>query len=149
MSVCDLLSVLYETLSKLFEDFDPARYGGERPLTDHFVDMFAGRIKRALARRARPKSDKGKKGDKNRFVGRPELGLFNGTSDRTSLQNEWMRQKVHEALRHLPEAQHQVIKGKYFLEQSYREIARELGFDHKTVRKRHDDAIDRLRDEVA
>src|SRR4051794_5310641 len=59
MSVFQFLSVLYDTLTRLFASFDPERYNGSLVLEDHFVNLLAGRLRINLRRSLKPRTDRG------------------------------------------------------------------------------------------
>jgi RNA polymerase sigma factor (sigma-70 family) len=157
------MSVVYQTLDGLFlgEDgllngkrarrFEPNKYQGDQSdpnkLHKHFLNMFARRLAANLERSLHPRTDRGRRGDPSRFEPRPRLGLFR--AEKVCLQTEWAKEWVRRAVLDLSPEEREVIRGRYWQDESYRGMAKRFGVDYKTVQRRHDHALDSLRDAVA
>jgi RNA polymerase sigma factor (sigma-70 family) len=164
------LALIYDTLGVrqgrprgLFQSFNPGKYKGRLSLQDHFVNLFMRRLKdRLKGNLSRNGTDQNRQADASEFQARPELGLYKVT--RTS---RWNRQRVEslpealafllthdrevenavaEALAGLGLQEEQVIRLTYWGGLSRRKIGRLLGLDHKTVARRYDDALWKLRE---
>jgi len=140
------MSVLYETLQSIFQRFDPTKYQGQRPIEDHFANFFKKTLWGNLRRAMRPRSDMGRKGNRQKFHPQPELGL---RIAKESLHTEWAHEEIHEAVSELPQVEQSIIRGRYWADLSEAKVAKSLGIDRRTVKKRHDMAIERLRKALA
>lgn len=160
VSAAQFLSVLYQTLDGLFEDFDAKRYEGTLKLDDHFINMLAARLRTNLRRSARPRTDQGRSGDA-RFQARPELGIVRGkrvlrqddsleqmtvADQSVSLEAELRREEVRQAVLKLPEREQYVVRGRYWENRSDAEIGERLNLNRSTVWRAHKDAISQMRD---
>jgi RNA polymerase sigma factor (sigma-70 family) len=154
----------------LFQDFDPAAYNGKLSLESHFLGVFKKRLWARLRRIRHPRSDRGRRGNVHRFQANPQLGLISqrggigprrhGRFDSEELEatsvdqprRSWdvraLAGTVGEAMTRLNPAERNVILLTYWVNPaaSAREIGLLLGVDHKTVQRRHDKAIAKLRD---
>jgi DNA-directed RNA polymerase specialized sigma24 family protein len=175
LSAWEFFAAAYEVLDGrpgrgrgLVNDFDPDRYRGRLRAEDHFVNMFARRLRAGLARSRRWGTRRGWPEDRADFPHRPALGLHagGGHDPRPRVRRQqadadvavrphggWSRRTAGADLRaSLPEAlatlggvHSRVIALWYWEGLSARAIGLTLGLDHKTVRRRHDEALDRLR----
>jgi RNA polymerase sigma factor (sigma-70 family) len=146
VSLPECLSAAYEVLLSLFGAFDPAKYAGNLSPEDHFANLFARYMKQRLIRLERM-TDRGRPGDIVKFQDRPELGLWK--EGRDSPRDEAAREWVRDAVAELPDPERAVVHARYWDDLSDSAIGRALKIHRKTVRKRHDDALDRLRDKMA
>jgi RNA polymerase sigma factor (sigma-70 family) len=141
----EFLATVYDTLHGtsdrypgLFASFHPGSYRGRLPLEKHFLNMLVKRLRA-------------------RFQGRRKAGRRTARAWRRA-REELAREVRHrhssdDPLSSLPEAlatldreEARVIDLRYWHGfTTARAIARELGIDHKTVARRHDRAIARLR----
>jgi hypothetical protein len=151
----------------LFRGFNPAKYHGELPLEDHFANLFKARLWGSLLRSLAPRTDNGRQDPEGRFRGAPEYGLVRqGGQSRTreacscpppdGLEDvagpgEQARgigrlvETVEEALACLDKVERLIIQLTFWGDLSARGIGVELGVDHKTVQRRRDAALNKLR----
>jgi RNA polymerase sigma factor (sigma-70 family) len=146
----EFLAVMYDTLGVqegeprgLFQTFDPAKYKGKLPLDSHFVNLFKKKLWGKVFRRLRPPTDQGRPADPARFLPRPELGLW--TAKMRSVLDRALQDAVHEALDCLDEVEQAIIRLAYWCDLSARCIGRHLRLDHKTVGRKHERALQKLR----
>jgi RNA polymerase sigma factor (sigma-70 family) len=168
MGPAEFMACVYATLGVrqgnprgLFQTFDPTKYNGSLPLEKHFLNVFMKRLRARLHRSRHPRTDNGRNDPDQKFVARPELGLFrqqgrHGTY--RSLEDlpdrAWPPRGLQRLLETLPEAlstltpwEREVIEWAYSSSRlSTRKIGSYLGIDHKTVKRRHDKALEKLRD---
>jgi RNA polymerase sigma factor (sigma-70 family) len=142
-AVYDILGVRCGQPKGLFQSFDPAKYRGALPLENHFVNLFARKLRGKLARASKPAGDGGRRGNPEKFFCRPELGLIK--EEVRSRRDREMAESVIEAIEVLESHERLVIHMTYWEELSNRKIGEILGIDHKTVRSKHDRAIRKLR----
>jgi hypothetical protein len=151
MSPAEFLAAIYRTLgipgvepAGLFQKFDPKKYNGRLSPEDHFVSLFRTNLKGNLGLELRRVTDRGQRDDRENFGGHRVIEfLEEGT--------KFSRYDV-EAVESLPEAllllegeELRVIKSRYWDGDSNRKIGLQLGMDHKTVKRRHDAALAKLR----
>jgi RNA polymerase sigma factor (sigma-70 family) len=148
------LSVLYETLEGLFRDFDPAKYNGKINIENHFVNMLGYRLKTNFKRALSPRTDNGRQADRYLFQARPELGLLKPTrpsvhEERARERDELAREKVRDAVERLPVGERDIIWGLYWDDLTACDLARRLKIDRRTVKRRHDNALEKVRTAMA
>jgi DNA-directed RNA polymerase specialized sigma24 family protein len=168
----EFLGALYETLDGrpgrgrgLLNDFELSKYHGGVPAANHFINMLAYRLIVRLQRWRRRLSDRGKSPKRPGFLHRPELGLCRGVARRTAVPGadgpdlpdlphpdgppgqtvDDSGEGLTEALAALSPSQYEIILLWYWGGLSARAIGGAVGVDHKTVRRRHDWALNRLR----
>lgn len=129
----------------LFHDFDPDKYHGTLPPEDHFVNLFKKRLWGKLGRELRPRTDKRKKGDRFGFVARPHLGLRRGRETPRSRHEQERLDLIPEALATLDPQEQQLVRLVYWDDRSKCEAAVDLKVNRRTVTRRHDEALRKLR----
>ncbi len=145
-----VLTVVYATLGfrgadqpGLFQTFDPAMYNGTRHLSDHFINLFARKLSGKLSREMTRTTDRGRKGDVEKFQTTPGLGLLN---ERTQPdRNRHLLDDLPEVLSCLNGRERGVIHLLYWEDLSARKVGALLGMDHKTVASVHQTAVNKLR----
>jgi RNA polymerase sigma factor (sigma-70 family) len=119
----------------LLNDFDPALYHGRKAPEDHFLNMLGRRLRARLRRRARAEC----------LVRGPAP---NAPPDRPAARRHGLarlRESLPEALATLDPVSRELVRRKYWDGMSDRQVGRALGCDHRTVARRHELALDRLR----
>jgi RNA polymerase sigma factor (sigma-70 family) len=151
MTAAQFLSVVYRTLYDphkdkdlgLFKTFDPRKYNGRLALEDHFVNLFARRLRTNLRRELRPRTDRGREGNPFLFRTRPGLGLVK--EERVPLPEDLMRERVREAVLSLPPQERDIVRARYWEDLSFRGIGERLGVHYKAVERKHGRAIEWMR----
>ena len=130
LSKYEILSMIYDVLQRLFRDFDGSKYHGQLSLDDHFLNLFGNNLRRAIWAHYK----KERRISFNISKGRPCSGL-------------WSREEaiVREAVGCLGELEQKIILGVYWGCYSNRQLGKKLHVDHKTIKKHHDQAIEKLR----
>jgi len=152
MSRWQFLAAIYRTLGVrdneelpgLFQTFDPRKYKGPLPLEDHFVNFFKKKLVGNLTLAMKRVTDNGRRGDREKFIARPEIGLLTEQT-RFSRHDIEAVEALPEALAHLESEERVVIQLTYWAGDSNRSIGRCLGLNHKTVAARHRSAMSKLR----
>jgi RNA polymerase sigma factor (sigma-70 family) len=146
MTLWAFLSEMYKTLGLhsgkpkgLFQDFDPNRYKGTLTLASHFTNLFKGRLRANIQRALASKDDERRCESPEKYRG------HRYTSRPASLKWE-LESTLPEMFARLGESERTIIRLRYWEGQSNRQIGERLGIDHKTVRRRHDAAVERLRE---
>ncbi len=145
-----VLTVVYATLGfrgadrpGLFQTFDPAKYNGTLPLNDHFINLFARKFSGKLSKEMSRTTDRGRKGDAEKFQTTPGLGLRN---ERTLPdRNRHLLDDLPEVLNCLNGRERGVIHLLYWEDLSARKIGALMGIDHKTVASVHQTAVSKMR----
>jgi len=151
LTLWDFMGAVYSTLGVgegepkgLFQSFDPSRYHGKSPLEQHFLNLFKKKLWGRLVRLLRTPTHKCKARDRLTFLARPALGLVR-EEKRVSRQEHDLVQSISEALACLDGPEKLVIQMVYWDSLSARKVATILQVDHKTVGRRHNLAIRKLR----
>jgi RNA polymerase sigma factor (sigma-70 family) len=118
----------------LFRTYDPAKYHGRLSHEDHFVNLFARKLKSRLRRAARRAS-----GDCRR------RRLYAAREQTVSTQEQMCRALLPVVLGCLEPRERAVIHLTYWEALSARKVGELLGIDDKTVKKVHDKAVGKLR----
>jgi hypothetical protein len=127
----------------LFRTFDPGKYSGGLPLEDHFLNLFARKLRGKLESSLRRTTDNGRPGDPDKFRPNPALGLLRGTAEPAA--NRTPADDLRADLGVLTDRQRAAVWYRYWAGLSDRDAGRRLGLDHKTVAKDHRAALARLR----
>jgi RNA polymerase sigma factor (sigma-70 family) len=138
MSPEEFMSVIYETLESLFQTFDPDKYTGRLPLDKHFVIFFKRKLQGKLSHSLKKISSRGHCAQPEEF---PDIMPLEDET-RSSEHVE----SLPEGLTQLDQEERHVIERKFWDGYSFRKIGRELDRDHKTVIRRYDSALAKLRD---
>ena len=144
------LAVVYDTLGTrrgkprgLFQTFDPARYTKSLPLEEHFINLFAQKLKGRAKNHLKREAAHGQVCDPTKLRAQPEMELV-GTTQRSTRHGEWLA-SIPDALWQLDAEEHLVIRLKFWDDLSLREIGLALRQDHKTVGRRQEAALGKLR----
>jgi hypothetical protein len=131
----------------LFRAFDPSKYQhGRLEIEDHFLHMFARRLRAELNDSLSPRGDLGHRDRWRKFEPEPELGLH-VVRQRPRL-GQWsddFLSLVPWALESLELRPFIVIWSRYWLGMSWRETAKELRVDHHAAIRLHEVALNELR----
>jgi RNA polymerase sigma factor (sigma-70 family) len=151
MPAWEFMSDVYATLGVregeprgLFQTFAPAKYRGKLSLERHFANLFKKKLWGKVLRSLSPKTDRGRRGDPGRFQASPELGLR-----KEQPRSRWDRElieNVREAMAQLEGGERTIIYLMYWRDFSARKIAALLEVDHKTVGRRYDKAMKKMRE---
>ena len=124
----------------LFRTFDPAKYTGTRRPEDHFVSLFARKLKGKLLSMRRRTTDRGRAGDPVAFPHDPALGLLHGLAYEPPPGGD-----LPAVLACLAPRERAVVHLMYWEGLSARRVGALLGVDHKTVTAIHRAAVRKLR----
>jgi hypothetical protein len=145
-----ILAVMFETLGYrgaprpgLFQTFEPAKYKGMRPLEEHFLSLFARKLKGKLTSLLRRTTDHGRKGDRTKFRPNPALGLLRQEVRPASEQDKL--DSLLAILAVLDAREREVVHLLYWRDLSARKAGEWLGMNHKTVGRVHESALAKLR----
>lgn len=145
-----VLAAVYDTLGfrgaerpGLFQTFDPARYSGSRPYEDHFLSLFARKLRGKLSLMTRRTTDGGREGDTTKFRPNPALGLLR--KEERPASEQALLDDIPAVLDCLDARERGVIHLVYWADLSARKVGALLGMDHKTVARVHDQAVGKLR----
>lgn len=149
----------------LLNDFDRTKYCGRLTTDDHFMNLFAGRLRSRLANAAESATDGGRRGDPDRFLHRPGGGWYSvravaqhgspvHSKDIDNLPDrprqarhglESLTDYVWEALDALAPVDDRILWMCIGCECSDRDVGREVGVCHKTVARRVKAALAKFR----
>jgi RNA polymerase sigma factor (sigma-70 family) len=144
------LAVVYDTLGTrrgrprgLFQTFDPRLYKNSLPLEEHFVNLFATKLKGRLKNHVKRAASAGRLCDPTRLRFRGQLELV-GKAQSSPRERDLLG-ALPEAMDQLDDEEHTIITLAFWHDLSLREIGAILRRDHKTVGRRQEAALRKLR----